>query len=392
MKIASRIRDHILRALRSPWLAVVVAVAVGGLVWWFCPPRPRVTFQNSKDWAPLAFSPDGSILLADGDQHLGFWDVHSGEEIEQVGRRNTEVYFIGFSPEGDLVSVDSGRVKVRPVPFGVERDTAIGNLSPHSLIVFSADGQHAALRSGDRLEIWDWPRQELFTTFSGRQFDVDDFGFLPDGGTLVIPSEDALNLWDVARGNKGGNSEPIGEIIVRGFGQVAPTYEVMSTFEVSELDLFSPNPLINVRLWRIGRGLGGTMVVLPYGELIRNALSAHFSRDGKMIAITFQRSQGGFWNRVKNLLPWLPIELHTLETVLYDVDTVEPVAVIPNCYDGEFSPDRRSFVARGLDGMIHLWDMPPRKPMRIVVGVGAVAGILSWLVRWCFLRASRRRV
>jgi WD40 repeat protein len=394
MILPGRHRNNLLRILRSYWPVVFAAIAAGTITWWLCPPQPRLTFQNSEGRIPLAFSPDGRILAADTPRYrhgITLWNAQTGEELERLILPDVEAENVTFSPEGELVFVDQGRIRLRTVPFGVAKETEIRNVSPNSRVEFSADGQRVVVPCGIWLQVWDWHRRELLATFTCDEFGYQSYSLASDGATLAVTNDEGIQFWDVATASKDPGSQPIGEIFLPS-SRLAPNHKVLVTLEDDELNR-SVSVTGTVSLWRIRGAPGEGLSALPYGEPISVAfqLFQDISPDSKMIAVTRRAdySPNSFWNRVNGFLPWLDIDPLTCETVFLDLESGERVALVPDCTVGRFSPDSRSFAGFGTDHKIHLWDIPPRKPMRIVLTVATVAGIMTWLVRRWFLRASR---
>jgi WD40 repeat protein len=393
MILPGRYREHLVRILRSYWLVVVVTVAVGAITWRFCPPQPRLTFQNSEGWAPFGFSPDCNILGATtqtGGHDIAIWDAQSGEELERLTLPDVEMEKTTFSPEGELVLVHDGRIRLRAVPFGVEKETEIRDVWR---VGFSADGQRAVVHCAGRLEVWDWPKRQLLVTVPLQEFQCETFSLSPDCATLAAGNDEGLQFWDVATARKGPGSQPIDEITLP-YSSLAPNHKILVTWDTGGQG-FCRTTAITVKLWRISGTPGEGLKVVPYGEPTPVAFPPlHIiSPDSKMIAITTERkaSPGSFWNRVQRFFPWLDLDRDGYETVLLDLESSERVAVLPGSGAGAFSSDSRHFAKFGPSDKIHLWDIPPRKPMAIVLSVAAIAGTITWLVRRWFLRASRPR-
>jgi WD40 repeat protein len=401
MKLSGRYREHLIRMSRSYWLVIFATLAVGAITWRLCPPRPRLTFQNSEGWYPLALSPDGSILAAytaaQAEDNAALWDALSGVEIERMTFSKEATNTTKFSPEGDLLFVDQGQVKVRTVPFGVEKVTEIQDVNYGSQMVFSADGRRAAVRCADRLEVWDWPKQQLIAKFSGQEFQNDGYSLSPDGATLKVGTRTWFQLWDVATASKDPLSQPIAELSLPSIGpfgehELAPNNKVLVILGDNALNP-SSSGTHTTGLRRISGTPDDGLSLIPYGELTPAEYPAYtiISSDSKMLALirSPDRSPGNFWNRVNGFLPWLDIDRAGLETVLVDLERGEHVAILPGSGSGSFSSDSRCYAGNSAGGKIHLWDIPPRKPMGIVFGVAAVTGIMTWLVRRWFLRTSR---
>jgi WD40 repeat protein len=70
---------------------------------------------------------------------------------------------------------------------------------------------------------------------------------------------------------------------------------------------------------------------------------------------------------------------------LWAIEPTEELAEFDGCADARFSPDGKLLAARYNDGVIRIWDVPPRKPLGFILGLAAslwaviVGGL--WLVR-----------
>src|SRR5262249_46674180 len=70
---------------------------------------------------------------------------------------------------------------------------------------------------------------------------------------------------------------------------------------------------------------------------------------------------------------------------VWAVETAEELLALLGCQETRFSPDGKLLAAAYADGTVQVWDVPPRKPARFVLGLSAllwaviVAG--AWLLR-----------
>jgi WD40 repeat protein len=155
----------------------------------------------------------------------------------------------------------------------------------------------------------------------------------------------------------------------------------------------------SVDLWHIPSGDGVSLypgTPSSPAALRFNYWRSPFSPDGKLLAVYEHAFQSSTWlstaiDRVYALLGNRKRYGTSDHVRIWDVATCQSVAVVPDCTKGVFSPDGRTFAARGTDDMIHIWDIPPRKPMGLVFTIAAAAGVLTWLTQWCLRRLRRPR-
>jgi WD40 repeat protein len=70
---------------------------------------------------------------------------------------------------------------------------------------------------------------------------------------------------------------------------------------------------------------------------------------------------------------------------LWDVETVREIGTFHDCEAAMYSPDSKTLVTAHYDGTIMVWDIPPRKPLWLIVGLSAVLW-LSIVVSFQFWR------
>jgi WD40 repeat protein len=257
-------REHVALEVHGPRVLSVPAFHKPGVV---ILPQKRMkgpTFSDLHGQTPLAFSPDGKVLVAASSRapdEVYFWDVATGRlrtTIESAPPRvitgHRKMTGLAFAPDGKALAVafsDRERqfVRVLDVAAGrqlwvlqrkanVLRYTAVVAFSPDSrtlavsngyeiglfdtangkerhrfqstypgvrCLVFSRDGRTLAV-SGDKgwIELWDVPRWELRLVFPHARWGfkgVSSLAISPDGKTLASAGlNEAVKLWDTVSG------------------------------------------------------------------------------------------------------------------------------------------------------------------------------------------------
>ncbi|MFN2190235.1 MAG: WD40 repeat domain-containing protein [Candidatus Promineifilaceae bacterium] len=182
------------------WIA---AGSYGGRVMvWTINGVPVVGIKASKkNLSSVAFSPDKEMLAAGGlGDAVSLWRLPSGEPAGELHGHKTAVMNVRFIENGRLLSTlgyeqtlkfwDTGTWemvrKLKP-----EAPTARG-------IIFSGDGQHAALLLESRVDVMrarDWKKV--------RQFDIKaksigSAAFSPDGRRLAVGAADKkIRIWEL---------------------------------------------------------------------------------------------------------------------------------------------------------------------------------------------------
>jgi WD40 repeat protein len=171
--------------------------------------------------AAIAFSPDGTRLLAGRRNLLNLWDVGSGQLLfeEMVWG---ELNAVAFSPDGAhfLVASRTG-LELRDAATGESvralsaNSAGSGNWEAAATIAFAPDGARALSVQGSALSIWDIAKGEIVHTDRDDDYTfISAAVFTPDGRSVLSASRNrrkpegrALKLWDVASGRLVGSLE-----------------------------------------------------------------------------------------------------------------------------------------------------------------------------------------
>jgi len=174
----------------------------------------------------IAFSPDGTVLVAVGTGHAILWDVASGTLLLNLGHPD-HCLGLAFSPDGRRLAIstaelvprvgsnDLSQVVIRRIENGRGIQTFRGLITSISQIRFSPDGQYvAALASDWRVAIWDRQSGALRHVLEPPEGSTSDnaaLAFSRDGARFAIASGRDATLWDVGSGRELGSwSLPLG--------------------------------------------------------------------------------------------------------------------------------------------------------------------------------------
>lgn len=336
----------------------------------------------------LAFTPDGNTLVsANYDQTIRFWDVHSGQATRTWFGRAEALLLVTYSPDGTTVA---GSYFDRTVHVwdraGNHLHRLRGHQDPVRALAYSPDGDLIATASDDRtVRLWDVRTGRLIHTLRGHTNLVRTLVFHPQGALLASGSYDhTVQLWDRFTGQ---HREPLE-------GHAGPIMHLTMSPDGTLLATASEDHTIG--LWDVGSALGA-------GQL-RLMLSGHtdfvrwvaFSPDGAQLASCSNDKTVRLWHVASGQL------LHTLEghtafvhTVLYGRDSatlvsagadrtvriwgLDPVgerwelrytldAAIYKYSCVALSPDGSTLAVGGMDMCVRLWDVQSGQLLRTLAG------------------------
>jgi WD40 repeat protein len=202
--------DRALALAFSPDGTALIAGTHTSVVLWDLPSgRERATLAGSY---PLAFSPDGKTLatgnLAGGDP--GLWDWKRGQargDLRQapspLGATSLRCSLaLAFTPDGKtLISADGDRfLRLWDVDRQRLRATAFKYADQYAELAFSPDRQVLATGGAGRtIRLWDVARGHLLATLQGHTGGIIGVAFAPDGQALASGGFDGtVRLWNVA--------------------------------------------------------------------------------------------------------------------------------------------------------------------------------------------------
>jgi WD40 repeat protein len=160
----------------------------------------------------VAWSPDGQMVAGGVYCHARIWDVESGEELLTLDAPREEVlkpsnccglqFGIAFSPDGSKIVAAGDSIMI----WDVENGEEIARLSGHKFCVadvaWSPNGELLAVSTRDRagsIYFWDVESGELLYEFQTHNDQVVDLNWSEDGTQVATAGQDGVvRLWAVA--------------------------------------------------------------------------------------------------------------------------------------------------------------------------------------------------
>lgn len=166
------------------------------------------TFEVDSEFVNGAeFSPDGTrIVTGDRDAEVIVWNAATGSALKTLNGHTDQIRCVAYSPDGTRIL--TGSEDHRAILWNAATGIPIRVITEHQATVlavaFSADGTRMVTGGADNLiRLWDVPTGNLIRTFSGHQQAVEAVALSPDGKLLLSGGDDTVGiLWDVATGAK----------------------------------------------------------------------------------------------------------------------------------------------------------------------------------------------
>jgi WD40 repeat protein len=182
----------------------------------------------------VAFSSDGTLLAAGGQDAMGIWSVHQGRQILR-GVVDKHCMALAFSPDQTRLAATGFAMRPASGPHDLARIHLLSLENGRGLrllrgltglawsVVFSADGKTVAARSQNwQIAVWDRQTgalRSILTPTAGITPDNAALVFSPDGRMLAHASGQDASLWDLETGRRLDSWHlPMGLIDCLGFG------------------------------------------------------------------------------------------------------------------------------------------------------------------------------
>ena len=362
--------------------------------------RELKTLPGGTQVEGVAFSEDGSYVLAAAGLNLKLWEVATGREVRSFDTRVSEPDAVGFSPDGLAVfarNEKSGQLQVWDFTTGREIQPFSGHTAGIEDVAVSPDGRKLATASSDStVKLWNFDTGELLHTLSGHagaagsvteEVGVWAAAFSPDGKVLVSGGADkTLQLWDVETGEQLdviNMPQQVPYIAFSANGKMIAVGNFESGVELIDFDTrrvvrqfkqagasrgvaFSPDGRM---LAAVSSGADATLWDVQTGEMIRSIAliigsatplsnySVIFSPDGKTLALN-----------------------SGVAMVVVNVETSQIVQTLTghegNIYSIAFSPDGSKLASASNDRTLRLWLVGGGSLLRTFSGHnGSVTGV-----------------
>jgi WD40 repeat protein len=260
----------------------------------------------------VAFSADGKTLASGGwDRTVRVWDIKTGRQLQQfVGNPDSPIDAIALSPDGKKFAAGNGDGGLRlwDRATGKLLHRLVGHKREIKTLIFSADGKVLASMDEATARLWDvasGKELRLLADFAGRQL-VCVGAFSADLRFLAVGwSDEAVELWDARKGRI-------------------------------------------LHQYKAHKGWVGAVAFSPDGGLLASAGRDMTSPQGDR-----KRPKGQVQENCVRL--WDTIKGNEVRRIGPHTTAIQSVA---------FSPDGKSLLSCGSDGVGRLWDTASGKSLR----------------------------
>ena len=269
----------------------------------------------------LAFSADGKLLASGSDDAtVAVWDVSKRRRLASLKKHRSAIFAVAFHPNGTLLA--AGDVEGKIVIWNLRNGKPACELKGHAqritCVAFSPDGRYLLSTSGDgKAKLWFLRTGTAARTFRWKEeTHVRAAAFSPDGGVIAIgrAREDeprwmgVTELWDTATGKL-----------------------------VKELTRDGSVPC-----------------------------SFAFSADGKYVQAGCGNGAAPLWEiESGKFIRWHDGHKREVFAVVISDEALEhkedepwPTVKRRSLFSATFSPDCRTFVTGGGDGVVRVWSLP----------------------------------
>jgi WD40 repeat protein len=161
---------------------------------------------HAGEISALAFGAHGKLVATAGksDEQVRVWDVASGKEVRQIRGFTTPATVLAFSADGTKVLASNGAtVQVFSVATGEQLDDRMPMGGSVKMATFTSDGQIVAIAEGsEKSTVLAW-RPEKDSKVARFEFvgDLTALAVTPDGRSALIGKNNGeVELWNLAKG------------------------------------------------------------------------------------------------------------------------------------------------------------------------------------------------
>lgn len=291
----------------------------------------------------VAFSPDGAILAAGGNEkEIRVFDVTTGKLLRTLQGHTDTIRSLSFSPDGKTIvsGSDDKSIKLWDAATGKLLTSLDGQGDQVMAVAFSPDGRTFASGCEDGLaKIFDAASNRELLTLKGHDGGVDSLSFAKDGKKLATGGFDGtVKIWDTSSGKDEQTIKTdLKQVESLDYSPDGKNVTAASEMAVQTYDAATGKPLRCIR----------DAELMPAG--IIHGLA--YSPDGRTLAT-------GQANKL---------------IMLYDTTTAQPVRILTGHREPvravAFSANGNLLASAGEDDILRLWDVAwtqgPHKPIAL---------------------------
>lgn len=157
-------------------------------------------YSSGTRKVPLAYSPDGQVLVSSGrDKTIRVWNVAKGEIIRTWQGNSQAVTSVAIADDGKtlIAGSDDKRITLWNLDTGEKIHTLPGHAGKINVITTTPDGHILASGSSDKtIKLWNLKTKTEIRTLAGHSGAVESLAFSQDGKILVSVGVDkTIKIW-----------------------------------------------------------------------------------------------------------------------------------------------------------------------------------------------------
>ncbi|MBL8145679.1 MAG: hypothetical protein JNL34_04765, partial [Anaerolineae bacterium] len=141
------------------------------------------------------------LVLGSGDGRVRLWNLDGGTSLSQYQSHDAPVLSVARQPDGFLVvsGAADGSVRVYDMLRGDEREPLVeAGGSPVTSVAFSPDEMRLAAGGGSMIQVWEAETGLLLSQVETPLTAITGLSFSPDGAQIVFAGDGDVWTWDVA--------------------------------------------------------------------------------------------------------------------------------------------------------------------------------------------------
>jgi len=285
----------------------------------------------------VEFSPGGDLLASAGkDGFVRIWNTLSWQLVRSIKASETEVNVAAFSPDGKALATvdDDGKLKLWEVATGQCQLEQPAHAGEGVVARFTPDGKTVITggRTDGLIRLWDRMTGVMRASFRASDRGLESAALSPDGSILATAGGSEVLLWDLNRRERVASLN----------GDQTGLQAVAFSHDATKLAAADMGSRVLVWEWPGGR------LLREFPGHAEGIFAVVFSADDRTIISASDDATIRFWD----VATGTQIGVHQGHT--------------GRVWNLALSPDGRTIASAGRDGTVKLWDSePPRDYLRL---------------------------